>query len=94
MQIIAISLETAIQNGGIAFIVLNMTFSSPYSDMGILPILSFFYFSTGPFMFIIFAAYLIYNKIHEKLQNANKPNDNSEKQIIQDMTVSTISIVE
>ena len=46
-QVIAISLETAIQNGGVAFIVLNLTFESPYSDMGIMPILSFFFFSTG-----------------------------------------------
>ena len=29
-QIIAISLETAIQNGGIAFVVIGLTFPSPY----------------------------------------------------------------
>ena len=29
-QIVAISLETAIQNGGIAFVVMNLTFPSPY----------------------------------------------------------------
>jgi hypothetical protein len=46
-QIIAISLETAIQNGGIAFIVLSLTFPSPYSDMGLLPVLSFIFISTG-----------------------------------------------
>ena len=65
---IAIALETAIQNGGIAFIVLNMSFSSPYSDMGILPILSFFFCSTGPFMFIIFAVYLIAGRLQENIQ--------------------------
>jgi hypothetical protein len=49
VQIIAISLETAIQNGGIAFIVLSLTFPSPYSDMGLLPVLSFVFVSTGQY---------------------------------------------
>ena len=48
-EIIAISFETAIQNVGIPFIVLNITFPSPYSDMGIMPILGFFFCSTGTF---------------------------------------------
>ena len=51
------------QNGGIAFIVMNLTFSSPYSDMGILPILSFFLCSTGPIMFVVYAIYFIGKKI-------------------------------
>ena len=32
-QIVAISLETAIQNGGIAFVVMNLTFPSPYRSV-------------------------------------------------------------
>ena len=63
LQIIAISLETAIQNGGITLIVMSMTFPSPYSDMGTLPVMSFFFFSTGPIMFAIYAAYVIVQKI-------------------------------
>lgn len=62
-QIIAISLETAIQNGGISLIVLNMTFPSPYSDMGIMPVMSFFFCSTGPIMFVIYAVYSLVRKI-------------------------------
>ncbi|XP_023320699.1 sodium/bile acid cotransporter [Eurytemora carolleeae] len=65
-QIIAISLETAIQNGGIAFIVLSLTFPSPYSDMGIMPILGFFFCSTGPIMFVVYLFYMIFQKIMKK----------------------------
>ena len=35
------------QNGGIAFIVLSLTFPSPYSDMGLMPVFGFFMLSTG-----------------------------------------------
>jgi len=67
-QIIAISLETAIQNGGIAFIVLSLTFPSPYSDMGVMPILGFFFCSTGPIMMVVYAVYMVVNKLREKSQ--------------------------
>ena len=56
-QIIAISLETAIQNGGIAFVVLSLTFPSPYSEMGLFPVISFFFCSTGPILFLAFGLY-------------------------------------
>ena len=36
-QIIAISLETAMQNGGVAFVILSLTFPSPFAEMGLLP---------------------------------------------------------
>ena len=42
---------------------MSMTFPSPYSDMGTLPVMSFFFFSTGPIMFAIYAAYVIVQKI-------------------------------
>ena len=56
-QIVAISLETAIQNGGLAFVVLSLTFPSPYSEVGLLPIISFFFCSTGPILFLVYAVY-------------------------------------
>ncbi|XP_059085978.1 hepatic sodium/bile acid cotransporter-like [Tigriopus californicus] len=59
-QIIAISLETAIQNGGIAFVVLTMTFPSPYSEIGLFPVISFFFCSTGPILFVVFGIYELY----------------------------------
>ena len=66
-QIIAISLETAMQNGGIAFLVLNLTFESPYSDMAVMPILSFFFFSTGPIIFLVYGVFLGIQKFRQRL---------------------------
>jgi len=66
-QVIAISLETAIQNAAIGFVVLNLTFESPYSDMGLIPVLSFIFFSTGPIMFVVYAAYLLTQKIRQRM---------------------------
>ena len=77
-QIIAISLETAIQNGGISIIVLNMTFPSPYSDMGLLPVMSFFFCSTGPIMFVIYAVYLLGKKIKDCTEFKQVASDDPE----------------
>eukprot|EP00092_Neocalanus_flemingeri_P008615 GFUD01009284.1.p1 GENE.GFUD01009284.1~~GFUD01009284.1.p1 ORF type:complete len:470 (+),score=105.83 GFUD01009284.1:48-1412(+) len=94
-QIIAIALETAIQNGGIAFIVLNMTFSSPYSDMGVLPILSFFFCSTGPFMFVIYAVYLVFTKLQGTVQQKTKELElDKAENSQQSISVSTISVID
>ena len=59
-QVIAISLETAMQNGIIAFVVVSMVFPSPASDIGLLPIIAFFLTSTGPIMFVFYGCYLAY----------------------------------
>ena len=45
-QIIAISLETALQNGAIALVVMNVTFVSPYAEIGLLPIAGYVICST------------------------------------------------
>lgn len=72
-QVIAISLETAIQNAAIGFVVLNLTFESPYSDMGVIPVLSFLFFSTGPIMFVVYAIYLLTQKIRQKMGFSEVP---------------------
>ena len=59
-QIIAISLETALQNGGIAFVVMNLTFVSPYADVGVLPVIGYFMCSTTPILFLLYFIYLGY----------------------------------
>jgi len=77
-QVIAVAIETAIQNGGIAVVVLNLTFPSPYSDMALLPILAFFFCSAGPFLFALFAAKQMFDKIMGKADNAsNRKTDPS-----------------
>ena len=62
-QIIAISLETALQNGGIAFVVLNLTFDSPYSDLGVLPIIGYYLCSVTPLLFLIYFLSLFFAKL-------------------------------
>ena len=59
-QVIAISLETALQNAGIPFVVLNLNFASPYSDVGSLPVIAYFLCSTGPILFPMYALHLTY----------------------------------
>jgi len=71
-QIIAVAIETAIQNGGIAVVVLNLTFPSPYSDMALLPILAFFFCSAGPFLFVLF----LIKRVFFKLKNYIKKDKN------------------
>ena len=71
-QIVAISLETAIQNGGIAFVVVNLTFDSPYSDMATIPILSMFFFATGPVMFLVYGGYLVIRFDNSHLQSIDQ----------------------
>jgi len=78
-QIIAVAIETAIQNGGIAFVVLNLTFPSPYSDMALLPILAFFFCSAGPFLFTLFAI----RRLVDKITGRERDPVNSKKMIFE-----------
>ena len=59
-QIIAISIETALQNFGIAFVALNLTFESPYSDLAVLPIIGYYICATTPTLLTIYLIYLLY----------------------------------
>ena len=53
-QVVAVAIETALQNGGLAYVVLNVTLDSPYSDMAIIVILAHFFCTAGPLLFIIY----------------------------------------
>lgn len=77
-QIIAISLETAIQNGGIAFIVLSLTFPSPVAEIGLLPVISFFFCSTGPILFVLYAIYEIWKRCCSRRQSQKKEEEGKE----------------
>ena len=60
-QVIAISIETALQNFGIAFVVLHLTFDSPYSELGLLPIIGYYICSTTPTLMLVYLIYLMYD---------------------------------
>ena len=63
-------------------IVLNMTFPSPYSDMGLLPVMSFFFCSTGPIMFVVYTLYVLTNKIRAFTKFKAVPTEEEEMQKI------------
>ncbi|XP_042216170.1 ileal sodium/bile acid cotransporter-like [Homarus americanus] len=55
-QIIAVSIETALQNPGVAFILLKLSIESPYSDLASVPIVATLLVSAPPLILV----YLIY----------------------------------
>jgi predicted Na+-dependent transporter len=61
-QIIAISLETALQNGAIALVVMNVTFVSPYAEIGLLPIAGYVICSTTLMLLPLYILKLCYKR--------------------------------
>ncbi|XP_042216169.1 ileal sodium/bile acid cotransporter-like [Homarus americanus] len=57
-QVIAISIETGMQNIAVAFVLLKLSFPSPYSDMAANPILAT-YLVTGPYMTVLFLIFCL-----------------------------------
>ena len=62
-QIVAISLETAIQNTGMAYFILTLSFPSPLAEIGLVPVISFFFCSTGPILLVVYAFYEAYKRV-------------------------------
>lgn len=56
-EIIAISLETAMQNANVAFVLLQMSLPSPYSDMASLTPIAQILMTTG-ILFLLYAVHL------------------------------------
>jgi len=80
-EVIAVAIETAIQNGGIGVVVLNLTFPSPYSDMALLPILAFFFCSAGPFLFFLYAVRQLVGKVRGKLAEVEEVEEKVEEKV-------------
>jgi len=71
-QIIAVSLETAMQNANIAFVLLKTTLPTPYSDIAALPAIAQILMTTS-ILFIFFFIIKIYRCVK------NRSNKNKEK---------------
>jgi len=56
-QIVAVSLETAMQNVGIAILVLQSNLESPYGDMALLSVIGYLLSSMGPINLFVFAIF-------------------------------------
>ncbi|XP_045584542.1 hepatic sodium/bile acid cotransporter [Procambarus clarkii] len=57
-QVIAVSIETALQNPGVAFVLLKLSLESPYSDLASVPIFSTL-FMAGPPLILAFCVYSV-----------------------------------
>lgn len=60
-QVIAVSIETALQNPGVAFILLKLSLESPYSDLASIPVIATL-FMTGPPLIMVFIIYQMSRK--------------------------------
>lgn len=63
-QVIAVSIETAMQNTGVAAILLKLSLESPFSDLASIPIFATF-FVTGPPLFFVYFSH----KMIKRLRN-------------------------
>ena len=58
-QLIALSLETAIQNAGIAVMILQTNLPSPYGDMALLPVIGYLFTSSGLLNIVLYFIFRI-----------------------------------
>ena len=70
-QIVAVSLETAMQNGNIAFVLLKMSLPSPYADMAALPPIAQLLMTSGV-LFVLYLSHLliVYCRTHVTINNS------------------------
>ena len=59
-QVIALSVETAIQNAGIANMVIQSNIPSPYGDMALLPVFGYIFTASGLLQFGFYLMFKIY----------------------------------
>ena len=75
-QVIALSLETAIQNAGIAIVILQTNLPSPYGDMALMPVIGYLFTSVGPLNLAMYSLYRIVRAIracgHTEEEQAEK----------------------
>jgi len=89
-QTIAVSIETAIQNPGIAIAVLQSNFASPYADIGMLPVAAFILCATGPPMLLTYGLMRAVqyirgiDEVDNETQDLNSVNQNSRATTAQD----------
>ena len=74
-QIIALSLETAIQNAGIAIMILQSNMASPYGDMCLLPVLGYIITSSGPLNIIMYSLYRLATFLREKTRGSKEDGE-------------------
>lgn len=70
-QVIAVSIETALQNPGVAFVLLTLSMPQPESDLAAIPIVAQL-FMTGIPMWITYVFYFLIKRIRRKVRKERK----------------------
>jgi len=78
-QIIALSLETAIQNAGIAIMILQSNLASPYGDMALLPVIGFLITSSGTLNIVVYTFYRLFKLISRLIFGNNDDEEDDVK---------------
>lgn len=81
-QIIALSLETAIQNAGIAIVILQTNIPSPYGDMALMPVIGYLFTSSGLLNLTLFTLSRIYLAIRRCTNQGDESVTEPEKKNI------------
>ena len=59
----AISLETAMQNVNLPYMMLNLSFPSPFIEISLMSVVSYYIFSIGPILLGVYPFYEAYKKL-------------------------------
>jgi sodium/bile acid cotransporter 3/5 len=80
-QIIAVSIETALQNPGIAFVLLQLSLPQPESDLSAIPLIGQ-YLMTGPPLWIVYLIFIITQKLKNKHKVIRDENSGVTKEML------------
>jgi sodium/bile acid cotransporter 3/5 len=80
-QIIAVSIETALQNPGIAFVLLQLSLPQPESDLSAIPLIGQ-YLMTGPPLWIVYLIFIITQKLKNKPEIISDDNSGVTKEML------------
>lgn len=69
-QIVAVSIETALQNPGVAFVLLQLSLGQPESDLAAVPIIAQL-FMTGIPMWIVYLGFISVRKV-QRMRNGER----------------------
>lgn len=83
-QIIALSLETAIQNAGIAIMILQSNLASPYGDMALLPVIGYLTTTSGPLNIVMYSLYRLFTFLTEKIIGSKDENQELRRVVAHD----------
>ena len=73
-QVIALSLETAIQNASIAIIILQTNLPSPYADMALMPVIGYIFTSSGLLNIVLYSFFRTFQYLRSCISPSTSEN--------------------